>query len=201
MSAGCNTAKPFSWMKTDAGDTLAVVDRTEERDQDGKVPTGTAATVTSGWYPRATPPSSQHTGPSGEGCSDRGALVAALPSPSNENNAWSFATREGVQDAQPLQPSLAWEATVGAVIRESSGAGGKVRRRDMPRDTPFVPRTTNVFDGLGGGLAAFPPSALAVCGGSPGRRSGTKSARVARRGSPRGSGSPDRWSAYSGEKS
>eukprot|EP00752_Nemacystus_decipiens_P012421 g11004.t1 len=98
---------------------------------------------------------------------------------------------EGGQGGQPLGPSLAWEATIGAAIRESSGASDDVRRRELPRNT------TDILDGFGVGLAAFAPPAEVARDGSPRRREGASSARVARRGSPRGARSPGRWSAYS----
>lgn len=211
MSAGFNTAKAFPWMNTSAcagaGDTVAVADRMEEggHDQDAQAPTRAATTaVVSGWYPQATPPPlQQYARPSAEGWGGRGAAEAPQRSPI-ENSAGPLArgTATGGEGGQPVQPSLAWEATVGAAIRESSGGRGEVRRRSLPRDANFGPRTSDFLDGFGVGLADCAPPAAAVRGGSPRRRTGASSARVVRRGSPRGSRSPDRWSANSsGEKS
>lgn len=199
--AGFNNANLLSSLKNGAGDdTVEAVAGTEEGDRDVPVTTRVATTVTSGWYPQATPPPSQFAGPSAAPFSGGGGAEATPQRSSNENNARSFARgRQGGEGGQPRQPSLAWEATVDAAIRESTGASGQVRQRDMPRDAHFVPRTINPFDDLGVDLAVFSPSAAAVRCGSPRRRNGTSSARVVRRGSPRRSRSPDRGSTFSGE--
>lgn len=205
VSAGFNAAQPFPWMNAGAGpgDTVAVVDRTEEGHQDAQVPVrGASAAVTNGWYLQAAPPPPrQFAWPSSDGWSGRGVVEAPQRSP-NETNAGPLLRGEGRESGRSMQPPLAWEATVGAAIRESSGASGGVRRGDLPRDASFGPRTTDVLDDLGLGLAVFAPSAAAaVRGGSPRRRKGPSSARVVCRGSPRGSRSPDRWSANGGENS
>lgn len=197
-SSGFATPKPFASMTTGAGDAAVVVDRPEEGDRDNQAPTRAATTDASGWYPRTTPPASQVPEPLATGGGGR-RVVEALQSSSNENNAWSLARRKGGEGDQPKQPSLAWEATIGAAIRESWGTSGKVQRRDMPRDTQFIPRSTNVVDDLRVGLAAFSPPVAATHGGSPRRRKGTSSPRTVRQGSPREGRSPDLWSAYSGK--
>lgn len=197
LSAGFTAAKSFSAMQTGIA---AVVDRAGERGHQYQIPASVETDVASGWYPQAIPPPSHFAGPLAEGCSGREAVVAPQHPP-NESNAWSLAERRGRENSHPMQPSLAWEATVGAAIRESSGAsGGEVRQRDKPSNTQFVPRSNNVCGSRGVGLVAFAPSAAAVHDDSPWRRRDTSSARVVRQGSPRGNRSPDRWSSYSGKK-
>lgn len=200
ISAVLRTDKICPWKKIDPGDAVTAVGTIDAVDQDNQLPTRAATDVASGWYPQAIPPPSRFAAPPAEGCSGRG-LVEAPQRSSNKPNAGSLVMVKGGEGGQQMQPSLAWEATVGAAIRESSGASGGVRRRDSPRNSGFVPWTSNVLDDIGVGLAAFAPPAAAVRGYSPRRRAGTSSARAARRGSSRGSRPPDRWSSYSGEKS
>eukprot|EP00903_Cladosiphon_okamuranus_P016311 g15043.t1 len=133
------------------------------------------------------------------GCSGVG-LVEAPQRPSNKTNAGSLARGKGGEGGQEIQPPLAWEATVGAAIRESSGASGGMRRRDSTHDSHFVPRTSDVLDDIGIGLATFAPPVAAMRGGVPRRRAGKTSDRAVRRGSSGGNLSPDRWSSYSEKK-
>lgn len=190
--------------REDGVGTARAVDRVGEEESP---PTG-AASFTGGWTSRATPPPSYFPRSWAEDRSGREGEKAPRLSPNENNTAWSLAAGGSGGEGRPLQPSLAWEATEeGAKVHLSSDGRGEARRRVLPRGAPFAPPETAGFYDLGLSLAAFPPPATAPgnvrCAKrtSPSRRRhGRASARIGYRGSPRGTTSPDRSFARSGEE-
>lgn len=212
ISAGLTSSKPGSSVTNRAGDDDGGGGSTMDRVEEDGLPAG-AATLVGGWLSRATLPFSRLPRSRTEDRLERGPVEATGLSPSENEAAWQLLAtkRRSGEEIRPLKPSLAWEATEGARVREySSDRPSEARGRDMPRATPFAPPATNGFDALGLGLTAFPPSA--TVGGdsargarrtSPSRlRHGRPSARIGYGGSPRGRGSasPDRSYSYGGEE-
>lgn len=154
LSPGFTAFRPQSSATDGPADDIATgVGEREEEPRKTVVPTRVAS-IAGGLCPRAAPPPSQQLVKySTEGYVDREVSQTRRLSSNGNNTGWAFATRGGGKGGRQLQPSLAWESTIGATVESAApSCYGATRERYEPRDPQLVPRLSNVLDSLGAGL-------------------------------------------------